>query len=199
MLPGRAERVSLHVRNVHSGDVGFVLLPHDVHMTSSTNSETSPATNAAIGSLLAVVIATIAAIVLVTTAGTSASASVSAIDADRVAPAGSIYCRTVAGREPARPAADASSTAAGAAWTARRDFEFRADLVAPADIATDWQLVDSFTRDHVMAAAAGHGTANAAVPTEPTEVRSARTRIASFDAEVCGVDTIVATTASASV
>lgn len=121
----------------------------------------------------------------------SAAAGLTAVpvaDTDRVAPAHSIYCRAVAGHEPARVVAGPVEEIA-AGRKARRDFEFGAEMVAPAAIAADWQVLDTFTRDVETpeAAVSGDAVGTPMAVAEPTEVTAARSRIERFDADVCGV------------
>ena len=79
---------------------------------------------------------------------------------DVLGPRDGIYCKALAGREPADPAGRAA-------------FAHRALWVAPSAIQADWHLVADFVRNHPTST------------TQPASVATARARISAFEQRSC--------------
>ena len=93
-----------------------------------------------------------------------------------------LYCRFLATTVVPVSPVDPTPAELRAFWDARRAFEHRALIAAPAAIAADWALVASFTRDELTPAIEAIGHARVPAIPEPDVVRSARVRIAVVDA-----------------
>ena len=82
------------------------------------------------------------------------------------------------------PSLSAASSAAAIKryWDARRAYEHRALVAAPAEVSADWATVAAFTRDELTPAIEALGYAMVPTISEPDAVSEARVRIAIVDA-----------------
>jgi len=94
--------------------------------------------------------------------------------------AATIYCRHLAGLPHRITSGDATQ------WAARVRDDFAALVVAPAAISVDWSAVSAYSRNLVPHFGPG---GVAPWPSEPPDVTAARTHIAQFEHDSCGVDT----------
>ncbi|HKY13837.1 MAG TPA: hypothetical protein VJM33_02860 [Microthrixaceae bacterium] len=92
-----------------------------------------------------------------------------------------LYCRVIVDAAPALADGETSVVAIRTYWDARRVFEHRALIAAPAIIAGDWGAVAAFTRDELTPAIEAMGYVAVPDIDPPDGIVGSRVRIAAVD------------------
>lgn len=101
---------------------------------------------------------------------------------DRVGP--SVYCTTVVPTAIGRPDVGGAPVFENY-WNARRQYEYRAALVAPGPIVDAWHTVALFTRDVATPVVIAARFDPSSEPTPPADVQAALAAIAGYDRDHC--------------